>query len=240
MDVGAAEIAVLGDADGVAASAAERLTTWLGEAVKARGEAHVALTGGSTATGLYRELRELPAEALDWSRVHLWWGDDRYVPLDHPHSNAGAAYAALGLAAAYDGSLLAAAADLPDAIMALAATDCWAEEDLSCRTAWAEDPEDFDLDDPDPDEREGGRGPFWEDVWAADERRQAINRTLADQVLLCARNLVEASGLEAAQLALHSQARTSVESLDGRQARFDLAYLAQEAAGRVRWERQAA
>lgn len=137
-------------------------------------------------------------------------------------------------------ALLAAAADLPDAIMDLAAADCWAEEDLSCRTAWADDPEDFDLEEPDPDEREGGRGPFWEDVWAADERRQAINRTLADQVLLWASSRGEAPGLEAARLALISEARTSVESIDGRQARFDLAYLAQEAAGRVRYERRAA
>lgn len=137
-------------------------------------------------------------------------------------------------------ALLAPVGDLPDEIMALAAADCWAAEDLSCRTAWADDPEDFDLEDPDPDEREGGRGPFWEDVWAADERRQAINRTLADQVLLWASSRGEAPGLEAARLALIAEARTSVESLDGRQARFDLAYLAQEAAGRVRYERQAA
>ncbi len=124
--------------------------------------------------------------------------------------------------------------------MALAAADCWAEEDLSCRTAWAENPEDFDLEDPDPAEREGDRGPFWEDVWAADERRQAINRTLADQVLRWANGRTPDSGLEAARLVLTWGARTSVESLDGHQARFDLAYLAQEAAGRVRWERQVA
>jgi len=97
VNVGSAEIVVLGDADGVAAAAAERLTAWLAEAVKARGQAHVALTGGSSATGLYLELRGLPADALDWSRVHLWWGDDRYVPLDHPDSNAGTAYAVLGI-----------------------------------------------------------------------------------------------------------------------------------------------
>jgi len=137
-------------------------------------------------------------------------------------------------------ALLAPGGDLPDEIMALAAADCWAEDDLSCRTAWAEDPEDFDLEDPEPDEREGGRGPFWEAVWAADERRQATNRTLADQVLRWANGRTQDSGLEAARLVLTWGARTSVESLEGRQARFDLAYLAQGAAGRVRWERQAA
>jgi 6-phosphogluconolactonase len=29
---------------------------------------------------------------LDWRRVHLWWGDERLVPVDHPQSNIGLAY----------------------------------------------------------------------------------------------------------------------------------------------------
>ncbi|CAN5702374.1 6-phosphogluconolactonase [soil metagenome] len=91
------EVMVLADADALAVAAAERLMAWLTKAVESRGTAHVALTGGSSATGLYKELRRLPADALDWSSVHLWWGDDRYVPLDHPDSNAGTAYALLGI-----------------------------------------------------------------------------------------------------------------------------------------------
>lgn len=96
------ERVVLADAETLAADAAARLKRWLAEAVLARGTAHVALTGGSSATGLYKELRRLPADALDWSRVHLWWGDDRYVPLDHPDSNAGTAYALLGIGGVAD------------------------------------------------------------------------------------------------------------------------------------------
>ncbi|MBA3307403.1 MAG: 6-phosphogluconolactonase [Chloroflexi bacterium] len=91
------EVVVLTDADALAVDAADRLSAWLAEAEAERGVAHVALTGGSSATGLYKELRARPAEALDWSRVHLWWGDDRYVPLDHPDSNAGTAYSLLGI-----------------------------------------------------------------------------------------------------------------------------------------------
>lgn len=112
MHVGTAEVVVSEDAGGVAAAAAARLTAWLAEAVEARGTAHVALTGGSSATGLYRELRKQPADALDWTRVHLWWGDDRYVPLDHPDSNAGSAYAMLGIGEVADAGV-ALAADVP-------------------------------------------------------------------------------------------------------------------------------
>ena len=57
-----------------------------------RGEAHVALTGGSSARGLYMELREPGRRAaIDWSRVHLWFGDDRFVPTSDPECNSGLA-----------------------------------------------------------------------------------------------------------------------------------------------------
>jgi 6-phosphogluconolactonase len=48
----------------------------------------VALSGGSTPKALY-SLIASPAyrERLDWSRVHLFWGDERCVPADHPQSN---------------------------------------------------------------------------------------------------------------------------------------------------------
>jgi 6-phosphogluconolactonase len=45
------------------------------------------------AAPLYRELAA-PAHraAVNWARVHLWWGDERFVPIDNPASNAGLAY----------------------------------------------------------------------------------------------------------------------------------------------------
>jgi 6-phosphogluconolactonase len=91
-----AEIAVLPDADAVAREAANRVVAALAAAVKERHVAHIALTGGSTAAPLYRLLaRPENHAAVDWSRVHLWWGDERFVPSDHPDSNAGLAYAQL-------------------------------------------------------------------------------------------------------------------------------------------------
>ncbi|MEA2676858.1 MAG: 6-phosphogluconolactonase [Chloroflexota bacterium] len=91
-----AEILVLEDDAAVAREAARRTIVALAAAVAERHVAHIALTGGSSAGPLYRELAA-PANhaALDWSRVHLWWGDERFVPSDHPESNAGLVYAEL-------------------------------------------------------------------------------------------------------------------------------------------------
>lgn len=93
---GGAEIVVLDDGAAIAREAARRTIAALAAAVSERHVAHIALTGGSTAGPLYRELAD-PAHrtALDWSRVHLWWTDERFVPSDHPDSNAGLAYSIL-------------------------------------------------------------------------------------------------------------------------------------------------
>jgi 6-phosphogluconolactonase len=48
-----------------------------------------ATTGGSAAPGLYRHLSEPPLrDGVPWRKVHVWWGDDRFVPREHPLSNA--------------------------------------------------------------------------------------------------------------------------------------------------------
>jgi 6-phosphogluconolactonase len=93
---GGAEIVVLAGPAEVAQEAARRTIAALAAAIDERGTAHIALTGGTTAGPLYRELAAPAHRArLDWSRVHLWWGDERFVPSDHPDSNAGLAYSEL-------------------------------------------------------------------------------------------------------------------------------------------------
>jgi 6-phosphogluconolactonase len=88
-----ASVVVLPDEAAVAHETATRLVAALAEAIRERGEAHLALTGGSSAVGLYRELRDRRwRQLVDWRRVHLWWGDERLVPIDHPESNIGLAY----------------------------------------------------------------------------------------------------------------------------------------------------
>jgi 6-phosphogluconolactonase len=87
-DQGEPEVVVAPDPTAVAADAARRVATILTNAVSAHARADWATTGGSTAPGIYRALADAPLrDEIPWSGVHLWWGDDRYVPADHPLSN---------------------------------------------------------------------------------------------------------------------------------------------------------
>lgn len=82
-------IVTLGDPDACALAAAERIVEILDVAIDDHGEAHWVTTGGSTPAAIYRHLADSPLrEELDWRKVHLWFTDDRFVPPDHPLSNA--------------------------------------------------------------------------------------------------------------------------------------------------------
>ncbi|MEI7742185.1 MAG: 6-phosphogluconolactonase [Chloroflexota bacterium] len=82
------DLLVLPDGDALAAAAGEEIARALAAAIAERGVAHWATTGGSAAPGMYRALRSAPVRAtVDWSRVHIWWGDDRFVGPGDPLSN---------------------------------------------------------------------------------------------------------------------------------------------------------
>ena len=68
--------------------AARRILDKALDAVAARGRFTLVLSGGSSPKHLY-ELLATPEwrDRLDWSKVHLFWEDDRYVPPDDPRSN---------------------------------------------------------------------------------------------------------------------------------------------------------
>lgn len=80
------------DAADLATSVAGELIGRLEDA-QARGEEpQIALTGGSIAEAVHRELGRMgPASEVDWQRVVVWWGDERFVAPDSPDRNAGQA-----------------------------------------------------------------------------------------------------------------------------------------------------
>ena len=87
---------VLRDPATVAEATADRFVSTATAAIEERGAFRVALSGGSTPKQVYPLLLE-PArrDAVDWSAVEFFWGDERAVPPDHPDSNFGAAYGLL-------------------------------------------------------------------------------------------------------------------------------------------------
>ena len=87
---------VLRDPSSVAVATADRFVATVSAAILEHGVARVALSGGGTPKQVYPLLLE-PArrDAVDWSRVEWFWGDERAVPPDHPESNFGVAYSML-------------------------------------------------------------------------------------------------------------------------------------------------
>ncbi|MCK8612365.1 6-phosphogluconolactonase [Gordonia sp. C13] len=75
-------------------TAAARFVDLVTRAQSERGVASIVLTGGSNGIGI---LSALAADSgtIDWSRVDLYWGDDRFVPADDPERNSGQAREAL-------------------------------------------------------------------------------------------------------------------------------------------------
>jgi 6-phosphogluconolactonase len=74
------------EADALVAAVGDRLVGAIIGAVDARGVAYVVLTGGGTGVKLLKHVGDHGA-AIDWSKVHLFWGDDRYVPADDDERN---------------------------------------------------------------------------------------------------------------------------------------------------------
>jgi len=83
---------VVADPDALAQAAADRFVAAVAAAVNGRGRAFVALSGGSTPKRMGKLLAS-PAyrEQVAWGRLDLFWGDERWVRLDSPESNAGEA-----------------------------------------------------------------------------------------------------------------------------------------------------
>jgi 6-phosphogluconolactonase len=74
------------DTAALVAAAGDRLANAIVSAVDARGRACIVLTGGGTGIGMLTHVGE-HGEHIDWSKVHLFWGDDRFVPADDDERN---------------------------------------------------------------------------------------------------------------------------------------------------------
>ncbi len=90
------ELIVHRDGPLLAQAVAARLVTKLVDVLAAKDEAHLVLTGGTVGIASLSAVGELPARvAVDWRRVHLWWGDERFLPIGDPERNDTQAYTAL-------------------------------------------------------------------------------------------------------------------------------------------------
>lgn len=86
MSTASPKLHVLPSPEALYKESAARVLSLGQQAIAERGSFHMALAGGSTPRALYKLLARNAAQ-LDWSRVQLYFGDERCVPPDHPDSN---------------------------------------------------------------------------------------------------------------------------------------------------------
>jgi 6-phosphogluconolactonase len=88
-------IEVHDDSAALATAVAGELLSRLADAQAVGGVPQIALTGGTIAEEIHRELARLsPGSDVDWTRVVVWWGDERFVAADSADRNSGQAQAA--------------------------------------------------------------------------------------------------------------------------------------------------
>ncbi len=84
-------VEVLPDKGSLLKRSLEVLLSKMQGAIQEHGQCAIALAGGGTPKPLYEALS---TQDLPWEKVHVFWGDERYVPADHPDSNQGMARSA--------------------------------------------------------------------------------------------------------------------------------------------------
>lgn len=78
---------ILSDKPSLARYTAERIVRMANATLEHNDTFSIALSGGSTPQPVYEILATTFASVIDWSRVHLWWGDERAVSPDDEQSN---------------------------------------------------------------------------------------------------------------------------------------------------------
>jgi len=84
-------VEVLPDKEALIKRSLELVLSKLNAAIGSNGRATIALAGGGTPKPLYEALA---TQNLPWDKIHVFWGDERYVLADHPDSNQGMARSA--------------------------------------------------------------------------------------------------------------------------------------------------
>lgn len=77
-------VEVLPDKSALIERSREVVLAKIQEAIQKRDRSTIALAGGGTPKPLYESLS---TQDLPWEKIHIFWGDERYVPADHPDSN---------------------------------------------------------------------------------------------------------------------------------------------------------
>jgi 6-phosphogluconolactonase len=76
------------DVDALTAAVAARFLTKLVDLLDEYDTVNVVLTGGTVGAGTQRAVASSGMRnTIDWSRVHFWWGDERFVPKQDPERN---------------------------------------------------------------------------------------------------------------------------------------------------------
>jgi 6-phosphogluconolactonase len=84
------------DAATVAEASAARLLVSITDAVSTRGQAHIALTGGRIGIAMLTRAAASPlSDVIDWTSVHVWWSDERFLASGDPDRNEAQAQRAL-------------------------------------------------------------------------------------------------------------------------------------------------
>ena len=91
-----AEVVVHEDPTRLVEAVAARIITRLVDVQARRPRASIVLTGGGTGIAVLAAVCASPARCtVDWTRLQVWWGDERFLPAGDPERNETQARAAL-------------------------------------------------------------------------------------------------------------------------------------------------
>ncbi len=90
------ELIIAKDPEELSRELAGWMTEFIRKTIELKGACHLVLSGGKTPEKLYRLLAEDPfREKISWEKLHIYWGDERYVPFSDERNNAKLAFETL-------------------------------------------------------------------------------------------------------------------------------------------------